>query len=582
MDPRERRRQTAAAARLGFLGIAFFALLLLGLRALSGAGEDTQAAAPARAEARPPGAGTGRVPRELLEASRAREAEREAERHVDLEETAGAAPPVLDEVPAQPDFQPARVRHDEDLARRLEAHVAEAVREARERTGGKVHGGNTTVAIHVLQPDRGVELVSRLSDTALIPASNMKVVTSAAALVLLGPDWHFETRCEARGVLRDGVLEGDLCVRAGADPLYDPEAGGEVAGLLEPLTRALAARGLRRIRGDLVLDEGSYLEPGPGPGWPPASQSWQEHCALSGGFTANGGCLTANVRAGAVGARAWSEVRPAAHGLARVGEVRTVAAGARLDVAVGAVPGRVTLRGEFPANLEAWSDRFAAPDPVELFGNCLRAALEDAGIAVEGALVRRRGDPEGELLAVLRTPIADALYPTNLDSMNSIADQLFFALGDALGEGGTRAGGERATRRALRLLGVPTEGLVQVDGSGLSRDSRLTARQLTALLSATRALEPRAAELFYDTLPVAGESGSLARRMRESPARGRVHAKTGWIEGASALSGFVETAAGERLVFSILVGYPRAGGLNTHCWKPMQDAICEELVGWHE
>jgi D-alanyl-D-alanine carboxypeptidase/D-alanyl-D-alanine-endopeptidase (penicillin-binding protein 4) len=249
---------------------------------------------------------------------------------------------------------------------------------------------------------------------------------------------------------------------------------------------------------------------------------------------------------------------------------------------VGAVPGRVTLRGSFPAGLDSWTDRFAAPDPVELFASVLRDALERGGIRITGEVRRERGAPSGTPMVLLRTPLASALYPINLDSNNAVADQLFLAMGAARGLGGTRAGGEQAVKSALELLGVPHEGLVQVGGSGLSRESRLTARQLTALLSATTELSPSAFALFYDTLPTSGISGSLESRMKQPPVRGRVHAKTGWIEGASALSGFVESESGEQLVFSILVGYPRASGLNKYCWKPMQDEICEELVGWHE
>jgi D-alanyl-D-alanine carboxypeptidase/D-alanyl-D-alanine-endopeptidase (penicillin-binding protein 4) len=261
--------------------------------------------------------------------------------------------------------------------------------------------------------------------------------------------------------------------------------------------------------------------------------------------------------------------------------VHTAARGARLDIAVGAVPGCVTLRGSIPAGREPWSTRFAAPDPLRLFASVLMAALEAGGIAVAGDAVQLRGAPPGRLLASLRTPLLEVLAPINLHSNNAVADQLFFALGDAVGGAGTRAGGQAATRRALTKLGLPAGGLVQVDGSGLSRDSRLTARQLTALLSATANLDGATFEYFYRSLPVAGESGSLLGRMTSGPARGRVHAKTGWIGGASALSGFVETAQGKRLVFSILVSYPRESGLNTSCWKPMQDAICAALVNWN-
>jgi D-alanyl-D-alanine carboxypeptidase/D-alanyl-D-alanine-endopeptidase (penicillin-binding protein 4) len=123
---------------------------------------------------------------------------------------------------------------------------------------------------------------------------------------------------------------------------------------------------------------------------------------------------------------------------------------------------------------------------------------------------------------------------------------------------------------------------VQVDGSGLSRDDRVCARQLTRLVEAVLARGGEGARLYRDALPVAGETGSLSDRMRSSPARGKVRAKTGWIGGTSALCGLVEPDAGRPLVFAILVSYPDLPGLNSACFKPMQDAICETLLAFGE
>jgi D-alanyl-D-alanine carboxypeptidase/D-alanyl-D-alanine-endopeptidase (penicillin-binding protein 4) len=131
-------------------------------------------------------------------------------------------------------------------------------------------------------------------------------------------------------------------------------------------------------------------------------------------------------------------------------------------------------------------------------------------------------------------------------------------------------------REALEELGVDPAGLVQVDGSGLSRENRARAEQLVALLEAVLRGDPASADAFLSSLAVAGETGTLEDRM--GGIAGRVRAKTGWIAGASALSGFASTDGGETIAFSILVEYPMVGGLNTSCWKPMQDGICKVLV----
>jgi D-alanyl-D-alanine carboxypeptidase/D-alanyl-D-alanine-endopeptidase (penicillin-binding protein 4) len=231
-----------------------------------------------------------------------------------------------------------------------------------------------------------------------------------------------------------------------------------------------------------------------------------------------------------------------------------------------------------PASVPRWSGSFAHPDPVTLFGAALRGALAEAGIGVEGELRRERGARGGQELFRLRTPLVSTLRPINTDSNNGVADQLFLAVGHAAGGGGTRAGAAAATRRALERLGVPTTGLVQVDGSGLSRDNRATARQISALVAAVLSLEGPSADLFRGSLAVGGESGTLDGRMTAPGVRGRVQAKTGFIGGVSALSGVVSSAAGPQYVFAILVEYPRFPGLNNSCFKPMQDRICELLV----
>jgi D-alanyl-D-alanine carboxypeptidase/D-alanyl-D-alanine-endopeptidase (penicillin-binding protein 4) len=216
---------------------------------------------------------------------------------------------------------------------------------------------------------------------------------------------------------------------------------------------------------------------------------------------------------------------------------------------------------------------------VLLFGEVLRSALERRGITVLGRVRRERGAPPGVVIAHLRTPLANYLTAINTDSNNAVADQVFLATAYATSGFGTREAGARATRSALDRLGVPSQELHQVDGSGLSRANRVTARQVAALIEAVLMRDERSAMLYRDSLALAGETGTLDDRMRDTPARARVRAKTGFIAGTSALSGVALALDNRTYVFSILVNYPDVDGLNTKCWKPMQDEICLRLVG---
>lgn len=474
---------------------------------------------------------------------------------------------------------------DEALEQRVEAKIRSAIARAERETKGKLHGADVTVAVHVRELAVPGELVDLRAGKALRPASNMKLVTTAAALVLLGPDWSFETTLETDAEIVAGHVKGDVVVRAAGDPLYDAtrdegDGAGEVEHLLAPAIAELAKQGIVAIDGALVLDEGDFQAPGPGPAWPTEKDRWKEYCALAGGFSANAGCLTASVRA-TPGANAVVDVRPRAHGLPEKLGVRMGAAKSALDVRVGALNGTAIVEGSMPRDVSEWTTRFAVADPVELFGRALAGALRARHVVVKGGVVRERraSTPSTRTLARIATPLANVLTPINTHSNNACADQLFLALGHATGGGGTRAGGRAAVARALEALGLPSNGFEQVDGSGLSRDNRVSARQITALVDAVLRRDPRTAKLYLDSLAVGHESGTLDGRMKDPDLAGRVHAKTGFINGTSALSGIVDAPDGRTLVFSILVDYPPMGGLNQSCWKPMQDSICAELAG---
>lgn len=499
----------------------------------------------------------------------------------DAEELVRGTPgarPATDEPPLALALASSRASRGRDrtLEEAIRARIGAAEEKARNATKGKVGPRTVEVAVHVREAGRGGELVAIDAQRAMRPASNLKLVTSAAGLYLLGADWRFKTSFESDAPIVAGVLQGDLVVHAAGDPLYDPDAQGKVERFFVAVAEQLKEKGIRSVAGALVLDEGDFLEPAPGPAWPASNQHWAEFCALCGGFNANAGCLTALVRPDKDLEAAHVTVEPRAHGLDARINVATLAKG-KLDLRVVARASELSIAGTIPRSVPEYEVRFAAPDPVLLFGRAALAALRTQGLRVEGGLERKRGRKAARDLALLTTPLVDLLVPINTHSNNVCADQLFLALGHEFCGGGTREGGARATRMALERLGVPTEGFVQVDGSGLSRDDRVSASMITALIDGVLRLDKRTAQAYVDSLAVGGETGTLEKRRVD----GRVRAKTGFIAGTSALSGLIETREGRTLVFSILVEYPKWEGLNSSCWKPMQDEICKLLGAWN-
>lgn len=466
----------------------------------------------------------------------------------------------------------------EGLRKDVEKIIANAVSKASKGSKGKATGSNCAVAVMAVDVESGQVLIRRQASLPLIPASNLKLITVAAALGALGPNGAFSTRFEAHGKVRGGVLEGDLVVRAGGDPLYRSEGDGSIDPWLKPLAQDLKKAGIQRVTGALVLDEGSWLEPGPGPEWPAPSQHWKDYCALAGGFSVNGGSFRATVTPVASSGKVDVVLRPRHHGLKRRGSVKI---GSRNAVNVGANSNGVTVKGTIPAASGPLLSEFSAPDPVDLFGHAFVGGLGDEGVAIEGGFVRTREvAASGPVVHTITNPITTVFPPILQDSHNALADQLFLTIGAQVEGAGTRKAAAKAVKDALEKIGVPGEAHVQVDGSGLSKANRTSATHFVALVSAVMKTGGETARVFLDALPVAGESGTLSSRMRGTIAAGRVRAKTGWVSGASALSGVAETEGGRTIAFSILVSYPRVGGLNRTVWKPMQDEICESIVGW--
>ena len=465
--------------------------------------------------------------------------------------------------------------YDSQLQSQVESVVQEGIQNA--KTHGKLKGKDCAVSVVVLDLKERSRLVALGSTRLKRPASNQKILTVLAALTALGPAGSFDTKVEIQGEVKGGILRGQLILRAGGDPVYDRAQENAMPEWAESIRKLLLDAGIHKVEGDLVLDTGTYAAPGPGPAWPSANEHWQEYCALSGGFSANGGCLSAVLEAAPGMLRV--RVLPPGHGLKEEITVRKGPAGKALDVRVGVQGPRVIVGGTIPSGIPRWSSRFAHPDPVALFGGSLIMTLGLQGFEITGQPRVQAQAAPGTALGWVSRPIAGQLEAILQDSNNSVADQVFLTLGARAGDG-SRAGSLKAVREALDSLGLNGSSLVMVDGSGLSRDNQVTTRLLAGSMGALREHDPRAFGLFLHGLPLAGSSGSLSKRMRSGPAFKAVRAKTGFIGGTSGLSGIVLEEGRARLAFSILVEYPRKAGLNTRAWKPMQDRIAQLLAAW--
>lgn len=395
-------------------------------------------------------------------------------------------------------------------------------------------------------------------DEQFVPASNMKILTAAAVLRGLGREHEFSTRFS--------LEQGRLVVTAGGDPNWITGTPHGPEKAWRGLVAALLRKNVVAIRG-IVFESGSFTGPGRPPTWPQDQLDFY-YCAPTGGFVLDQGTLKVNIRPGSGGVADAALVAPFVD-VPIDGTIDLVAAKKGVYYGIQDLGARIKLSGKLSRSSTAIDAQVAVKDPQPWFEEALRQALLQGGVRIDPA-AKAVDDAQ---LYEHRTPLQPALVRMLEDSSNFDAEQLARVLGAARGDG-SLAGGAAAVRAVLdEAFGGASKDLSLVDASGLSRGNEVTPRLLVQALRSVVATD--GGEAFVASLPVAGESGTLEHRFVDSPVRGRVRAKTGWIRGASALSGILERRDGSRCAFAILMNYdPKKDGLNRSL-KALQERIVE-------
>ena len=409
--------------------------------------------------------------------------------------------------------------------------------------------------------DSDSTLYSVHARTLLMPASNMKIVTLAAAAERLGWDYHYETQLLASTPIQSGVLHGDLIVVGSGDPsIGDRDRNDTPAHVFDTWAENLKVLGLRRVEGRIIGDDNAFEDETLGAGW-----TWDD---LSEGYSAGVGALQFNedtIRATispglAVGDEAVVTVDPAGSGLVIRNELRTTTGGGPRSITPRRLPGspELVLRGSVPLGSAPTAHFLSVDNPTQYFVTVLRNTLIEHGIGVDGPAVDIddiTDRPSRDRAAVLlshRSPPFSVLATTLMKvSLNFDAETFLKTMSAASDNVATARGGLAAVRDTMKAWGVEDGGLIMRDGSGLSRYNYVTPQTLVTILTHIDH-DARLRGPFEATLPIAGRDGTLARRMVGTAAADNAHAKTGSIANARALSGYVTSADGERLVFSII------------------------------
>ncbi|MHB1192597.1 MAG: D-alanyl-D-alanine carboxypeptidase/D-alanyl-D-alanine endopeptidase [Longimicrobiales bacterium] len=424
-------------------------------------------------------------------------------------------------------------------------------------------------SVLVVSLDRGDTLFAVSADSAMAPASNMKLLTSATALREMGPDFRYRTWLLSDGRQVDGTLDGDLVLYGSGDPGISDRFYPEKESVFRELADQLVARGITRISGDLVGDA-SFLS---GPLRPPTweAEDLNDHFAAAvSALSFNENVLTLRVEAAKrSGSRPVVFTLPDHAGLAVANLAVTTEARGTLLMVRDDPMAPIAIRGGIQRGGRGTWREITVSDPAAFAVSVFRSVLEAQGIQVLGR-ERVVNDPRASLLGrrkvtaparrpegrvrVLAThvspPLRDYLEVVNKRSNNLYTELVFRTLGRLAQGVGSPDAGAAAVAASLTELGVDLNGLIQMDGSGLSAANRVRPTTFVDLLGRMSA-SPEWPE-YWASLPVAGIRRELGR-MYNTPAAGNLRAKTGTIEGVSALSGVVQTLDGERLAFSFLV-----------------------------
>ncbi|MFN8059121.1 MAG: D-alanyl-D-alanine carboxypeptidase/D-alanyl-D-alanine-endopeptidase [Vicinamibacterales bacterium] len=423
---------------------------------------------------------------------------------------------------------------------------------------------HTTWAVLVAPLEAGEPLYRHNESRLLVPASNLKIVTLAAAAERLGWNYRFETRLATEAAVLNGVLTGDLLVLGGGDPTIG-RGDRAWSSVFDEWVDTLKAAGIQRIDGRIVGDDDAFEDQRFGLNW-----AWDDfpydYSAPIGALQYNENVVDLRVTPGTVvGARATAEILDAASGLSASSEVVTAAAASTVDLDFERFPGASVVKvvGSVPVDAPARVFSVAVDNPTLYFVRALKRALVERGIAVTGDAVdiddvaqtngtNRIVDPN--VFTVLATHLSAPLTEVGTRlmkvSQNLYAETLLKRLSAGPGPATAKAGRDEM-RAILTSWGVTPGEYVIWDGSGLSRRDYIAPTALVKVLT-VMARDARHADPFAATLPVGGLDGTLDTRMKGSSAEGRVRAKTGSMSQVRTVAGYVTTADGQTLVFAIM------------------------------
>ena len=488
---------------------------------------------------------------------------------------------------AVPDIMDAQTRRRRRARRPARAPAVQPVKYTTTRSTPELQAAlaATTIRVRsgtwgamVVSLTRGDTLFAQNPGASMLPASTMKVFTSAIAFERFGPHYHFSTDALRDGTVgADGTLTGNLYLRGDGDPALSGKflPGGPSAPM-NRLADLVASKGIKRVTGRVIGDATAFDDVKVPEGW--LTRYLQaSYAARISALSLNDNLVIVAVTPTAPGQPASVALEPSNNAIPLSASVRTVAgAGARLSFAKSST-GTITARGSIGIRAGTRRYVYIVEDPASFATGAFRNALIARGIAVDGGIgLGKTPENATTVASLLSPPLSRLITAMNRESINHYAELLFknSARGPERNAVGSATGASTLLNQffATKIKADTTE-LEFADGSGLSTLDRATARAQVQLLS--YAHKASWGPWLHASLPVAGNSETLSRRMRNTPAAGNLHAKTGTTNDVVALAGYVTAVNGEVMAFSFLYN-----GRDRSVARSLIDTMSETLASF--
>ena len=444
---------------------------------------------------------------------------------------------------------------------------------------------NANWGVVIQSLENGEYFYKRNEDKFFVPASNLKLFTTAAGLLALGSDYRFSTNIYINGYQSGSTLYGDLIVQGRGDPTISGRFyNDDIYYVFDTWIDSLIDLGISNIKGNIVGDDNLFEDTGLGTGW-----SWDYetdwYSAQSSAISFNDNCVDLSIHYDPKYDSVVVKSNPSLRSIVILNLVKPATGSDRTNISVVRERGTnvITISGKMRKDADSLLTSATVQNPTKYAMMVLKNRIEKRGIRVNGYAMdiddyeRVINSSDLELLFTSYSEnLSKIIKEINKGSQNFFAEQLLKTIGLEKMGFGSASNGITAAKEIFSEIGLNPENIIMVDGSGLSHLNMVTPRQIVDLLKYMYSNKKVYAD-FYNSLPIAGVDGSLGKRMQNTTAQNNVRAKTGYIAYVRSLSGYALTADNEPVAFSMIAN---DFSVPVKLADNIQDLVCLRLTNF--